>query len=442
MVHEYLVVEHSPALKGTVKLEGAKNAVLVIMASLILTSGKSRLTNVPASRDVHGMIALLTELGAQLFFDEATNTLDVDTTGLNAWQVSPDIMKKMRASVLVMGPLLARHGKAHIALPGGCALGARPIDLHLKAFARMGALIETMGEYLVAHTHELKPVRYVLDYPSVGATENMLMAAVGVVGVTEIVNAALEPEVLDLIDVLRKMGARIECHAPATIRIEGCGVANLQPVNHHVMYDRLEAGTLLLAAAITGGEIHVPEAPADAMELFLEKLKDMGHQVTIGANGHGVSLKATHEPKAVSFKTMPYPGFPTDLQAPTMAALCLAQGTSVIHETVFENRMLHVRELQKMGALIELTGDTATIKKADHLYGAPVIATDIRAAAGLVLAGLVAQGTTTISGVHHVQRGYHDLDKKLAALGAKIRYVTQGDDFVVAQGNIEKRTGI
>lgn len=442
MVHEYLVVEHSPALKGTVKLEGAKNAVLVIMASLILTSGKSRLTNVPASRDVHGMIALLTELGAQVFFDEAANTLDVDTTSLNAWQVSPDIMKKMRASVLVMGPLLARHGKAHIALPGGCALGARPIDLHLKAFARMGALIEPMGEYLVAHADKLKPVRYVLDYPSVGATENILMAAVGVTGVTEIVNAALEPEVLDLIEVLRKMGAQIECQAPATIRIEGCGVAGLRPIEHHIMYDRLEAGTFLLAAAITGGEIHIPQAPADAMELFLEKLKDMGHQVTVGVNGQGVSLKATLEPKAVSFKTMPYPGFPTDLQAPTMAALCLAQGTSVLHETVFENRMLHVRELQKMGALIELTGDTATIKKADHLYGASVIATDIRAAAGLVLAGLVAQGTTTISGVHHVQRGYHDLDKKLAALGAKIRYVTQGDDFVVAQGNMEKRTGI
>ena len=441
MVHEYLVVEHSPALKGTVKLEGAKNAVLVIMTSLILTSGKSRLTNVHASRDVYGMIALLTELGAQVLFDEANNTLDVDTTDLHGWQVSPDIMKKMRASVLAMGPLLARHGKAHMAMPGGCSLGARSIDLHLKAFKRMGAQVEYQGEYLVAQASELHPVRLILDYPSVGATENMLMAAVATKGVTEIVNAALEPEVLDLIDVLRKMGARITHEFPAALRIEGVPVESLKPVEHHIMYDRLEAGTFLLAAAITGGEIDIPEAPADAMELFLEKLKDMGHQVTVGANGQGVSLKATHEPKAVSFKTMPYPGFPTDLQAPTMAALCLAQGTSVLHETVFENRMLHVRELQKMGALIELTGDTATIKKADHLYGTSVIATDIRAAAGLVLAGLVAQGTTTISGVHHVQRGYHDLDKKLAALGAKIRYVTQGDDFVVAPGNVEKSLG-
>ena len=434
MEHEYLVVENSPCLTGQVSLEGAKNAVLVIMASLILTKGKSRLTNVPASRDVYMMIALLTELGAQVLFDEASGMLEADTSCLDRWQVSVEIMKKMRASVLVMGPLLARHGKAHVALPGGCHLGERPIDLHLKAFARMGATVEIMGEYLIAHASGLRPVRYIFNYPSVGATENMLMAAAATPGVTEIVNAALEPEVFDLVTVLRKMGAQISYEMPATIRIEGC--SNLQPIEHAIMFDRLEAGTLLLAAAATGGEISLPQAPADSMELFLEKLYEMGHQVTIGAGGCGVHFKATKTPKAVSFKTMPYPGFPTDLQAPMMAALCLADGISSIHETVYENRMLHVRELQKMGAQIELDGETAKIRGVEHLYGASVIATDIRASACLVIAGLAAKGSTMIAGVHHVQRGYHDLEKKLTALGAKIHYEKVSGDEANMMGDM------
>lgn len=446
MAHEYLIVEHSPCLSGQALLEGAKNAVLVIMASLILTSGRSRLTNVPASSDVYMMIALLTELGAQVVFDEALGLLEVDTTTLDRWQISAEIMKKMRASVLAMGPLLARHGKAHIALPGGCALGARPIDLHLKVFARMGAAVEFAGDYLVAHASCLRPVRCILDYPSVGATENILMAAAATDGVTEIVNAALEPEVFDLVAVLRKMGAVITYDMPATIRVEGC--AQLKPVDHAIMYDRLEAGTLLLAAAITGGELSLPQAPAASMELFLEKLHDMGHSVTVGAGGTGVHFKATKAPKAISFKTMPYPGFPTDLQAPILAAACCADGVSVIHETVYENRMMHVRELQKMGANIELNGETAKVKGVEQLFGAAVVASDIRASAALVLAGLAARGTTTISGVHHVRRGYHDLEKKLSGIGGKIRYErdSQGAVFVpdasvgVAQKNIEDRS--
>lgn len=420
MNHEYLVVEHSPSLSGQATLEGAKNAVLVIMASLILTKGKSRLTNVPASRDVSVMSALLTELGATVVFNAEEKSLEVDTTNLTGCHVSPETMKKMRASILAMGPLLARHGKACVASPGGCSLGARAIDLHLRAFERMGALVETVGDYLTVHAPSLQPVRFILDYPSVGATENMLMAAVTTSGITEIVNAALEPEVFDLIAVLRKMGARIAYDVPALIRIEG--VQSLQPVEHAIMHDRLEAGTLLLAAAITGGHLALPQAPAASMELFLEKLREMGHSVTCGVDGVGVWLKATTTPRAVSFKTMPYPGFPTDLQAPMMAALCLAQGTSVIHETVFENRMMHVAELQKMGAQIELVGDTAKITGVASLHGASVVASDIRAAAGLVLAGLAAHGTTTISGVQHIQRGYHELDKKLSLLGGKVHY--------------------
>lgn len=425
MNQEYLRVEYSRALAGQASLEGAKNAVLVIMASLILTKGRSRLTNVPASRDVAVMSALLTELGASVVFDAESKMLEVDTTHLNGYQISIETMKQMRASILALGPLLVRQGKAHMAAPGGCSLGSRAIDIHMRAFEKMGAQIETIGDYLVVQAPQLKATRFILDYPSVGATENMLMAAVATPGITEIVNAALEPEVFDLIAVLKKMGARISCDIPAMIRVEG--VECLHPVDHAIMYDRLEAGTLLLATAITGGTITLPQAPAYSMELFLEKLREMGHAVTWGEDGVGITLIATEKPKAVSFKTMPYPGFPTDLQAPMMAALCLAEGTSIIHETVFENRMGHVHELQKMGAHIELLGDTARITGVDALKGASVIATDIRAAAGLVVAGLVAQGVTVISNVHHIKRGYHDLEKKLNQLGAKITYVEHND---------------
>ena len=429
MLHEYLVIEQSPALRGQAELEGAKNAVLVIMASLILTSGRSQLTNVPASSDVYTMIALLQELGAQVFFDVEKKILDVDTSSLEGWRVSPEIIKKIRASILVMGPLLARHKKVHVAMPGGDAIGSRPIDLHLKAFARMGATIDRSGECIAAYASFLRPIRCVLDYPSVGATENILMAAALTPGVTEIVNAALEPEVLDLIAVLRKMGAHIDLGVPATISITG--VEKLLPVTHEIIYDRLEAGTLLLAVAVTGGELFLPQAPAVYMELFLEKMRDMGHQITVGQDGKGVTLKATTEPKAISFKTMPYPGYPTDLQAPMIAALCCAQGTSVVHETVYESRMLHVQELQKMGAHIELRAETARIKGVDTLYGTHVIGGDIRAAAALMVAGLAAKNVTTISGVHHIRRGYHGLDKKLQALGAKIRFVQSESDLVL-----------
>ena len=319
-----------------------------------------------------------------------------------------------------MGPLLARYGKADIALPGGCVLGARPIDYHLKAFTKMGAQIYMMHDALHATASHLRAQRFILEYPSVGATENIMMAAALIPGVTTIVNAALEPEVLDLITVLRKMGARITISEPAALIIEG--VSELKPLEHAIMPDRLEAGTLLLAAAITKGNISMPHMHAGSLELVLEKLDEMGHSISIGNNGVGITFAAAENPRAVSFKTMPYPGFPTDLQAPMMAALCLAAGESVIHETVYENRLMHIRELQKMGAHISQNGTTAVIKGVDALYGTQVIATDIRASAALVIAGLVAEGQTIMSGVHHLKRGYNKLEDKIARLGGKVRW--------------------
>lgn len=415
---EFICVEQSPQLQGEVPLIGAKNAVLVIMASLILAEGKSVLHNVPFSADVVQMVALLEELGAQVMFYPELNMLEVETSTIGSCQVPPSIMKKMRASVLVMGPLLARFGRADIALPGGCLIGARPIDFHLKNFVKMGVSLEVEGEFLRAEASQLKSAQLVLEYPSIGATENLLMAATLTQGRTRIVNAALEPEVIDLIAILRSMGAHINVHAPATIEIEG--VERLLPVEHTVIMDRLEAGSLLLATAITGGSIWLPHAVATDMEVFLLKLEEMGHTIEIGVNGHGVKLIATKQPQAVSFATAPYPGFPTDLQAPMMAALCLAQGKSVVLETVFENRFLHVRELQKMGAQITIEGDRAKITGVEELYGTSVIATDIRSSCALVIAGLAAKGTTIITGVHHWRRGYQALEKKLIHVGAKI----------------------
>jgi len=417
----YLKVENSPKLHGDMSLIGAKNAVLVIMASLILTDGKSTLKNVPCSDDVMQMINLLRELGAEVSFDQDEHVLLVDTTFIRKYQVKKEIMKRMRASILVMGPLLVRFKKADIALPGGCVIGARPINFHLKNLRKLGATIQIEGEYLFAKVEKLIPQRIVLEYPSVGATENVLMAALGAKGITTIINAALEPEVLDLIRVLQKMDAAIQIEGPATIIVEGGKV--LKPVEYEVMHDRLEAGSLIVATAVTGGSITLSQAPAFMMDVFLMKLQEMGHNIEIGSDGIGVSLKATRYPKAVSFKTAPYPGFPTDLQAPMMVAQCLASGRAVIDEAVFENRLLHVQELQKMGAQIKVDGNRATVTGVDQLYGAPVIATDIRAGCALLIAGLCAKGITTLSGVHHLSRGYESIQTKLSKMGASIEYV-------------------
>ena len=426
----YLKVGQSEQLYGEVELSGAKNAVLVTIASLILTSGKSVLYNVPASADVFAMGELLIQLGATVFFDREKHQLFVDTTLLHSWTIDGQIMQKTRTSILAMGPLLARFGKAKIGgFPGGDAIGKRPIDYHLKNFEKMGVIIEQENEFLCAHVANFTGTRLVLEYPSVGATENLIMAATMAQGTTKIINAACEPEVFDLIAALTKMGAKIKVDAPATITIEG--VDNLQPIEHTIMVDRLEAGSLLIAAAATGGEIHIANAQADVLDLFLLKLEEMGHKITVGENGRGIHLKATREPKAVSFKTDSYPGFPTDLQAPMMALQCVAQGTSIIEETVFENRFHHAYELIKMGADIKIEHNKAIITGVSHLCGAQVQAHDIRASMALVVAGLVAQGTTIISGLHHWKRGYDALEKKLQLLGANVHVCEVKDNPII-----------
>lgn len=437
MSNAHIIVEQSLGLKGQANLIGAKNAVLVIIASLILTRGKSTLTNVPVSHDVLQMIALLEDLGAEVSFLKDEHVLIVDTTTIKNYKVKHEFMKKMRASILVMGPLLARFGKTQVALPGGCSIGDRPIDYHLKNFLKMGVVIDNQDHAILAHAPTLNGTKIVFDYPSVGATENLMMAASLAQGTTRIINAALEPEVLDLITVLCTMGAKITIHPPAMIEIEG--VACLQPVEHAIIHDRLEAGALLMAAAITQGEIYLPHASATSLDIVLLKLQEMGHIITVGPHDRGIHLKGCVSPRAVSYKTGPFPGFPTDLQAPMMALQCLAQGTSIVEETVFENRLLHVGELRKMGAVIKVEHNTAVVTGVEKLYGANVIATDIRASCALVLAGMVADGVTVMTGVHHWLRGYDALDKKLQALGASIK-VNMAEDAIVP--NALEMTGI
>lgn len=413
-----IFVEKSGPLEGTLQLSGAKNAVLVEIASLLLIDGVSTLTHVPFSEDVYWMCSLLEDVGARVYADKQQSTLTVDASALTGFRVSPERMKKMRASILVLGPLLARFCRADVAVPGGCVLGARPIDYHIKNFEKMGVSFMYDADYLRGSCSSLKATKIVLEYPSVGATENILMAATLTPGKTTIINAALEPEVLDLIELLQKAGASICVQAPSMITIEG--VSHLKPVRHDVMVDRLEAGTFLIAAAVTGGSISIPQARANDMDVFLMKLEEMGHAIS---TENGISLRATREPRAVSFKTSPYPAFPTDLQAPMSVAQILAAGKSVIEETVFENRLLYCFELNKMGARINVQGTTAIIEGPCTLQGAHVVGTDIRAAAGLVIAGLVAQGATTITGLHHIKRGYDRFDEKLRALGGKITYL-------------------
>jgi UDP-N-acetylglucosamine 1-carboxyvinyltransferase len=437
MENSYLKIEQSPALHGEARLSGAKNAVLVTIASLILTTGKSVLHNVPASADVFEMIELLRHFGAVIFFDEVHHQLFVDTALLHAWDVSSAMMKKTRTSILVMGPLLARFGKAQIGgQPGGDAIGKRPIDYHLKNFAKMGVAIHHEGDYVYAETEKLTAAKITLEYPSVGATENIIMAATRAQGATKIINAACEPEVFDLIACLTKMGAKIKIDAPATITIEGVDV--LGSVEHTIMFDRLEAGSLLIATAATGGEIYIPDACADVLDVVLMKLEEMGHAIAVGADGKGIHLQSTRTPRAVSFKTGPYPQFPTDLQPPMMALQCTAAGMSVIEETVFENRFHHAHELIKMGASIKIEHNKVIMTGVEKLYGTHVVGADIRACMALVVAGLVAQGTTTIAGLHHFKRGYDGLENKLQQLGA---YVTVHEDetIVVSEKKIEKQ---
>lgn len=422
MHNEYILVKKSVPLTGTVYVSGAKNAALPIMASLILTSGVSVLKNIPHLTDIESMVCLLEQLGASVNANYKTGTVIVDTSSLNSWKVSKELMQKTRASIVVLGPLLARFHKADVAFPGGDAIGARPIDYHLKNFKKMGATVIQTEHSISLQAEKLIPQRFVLDYPSVGATQNILMALVLVPGISYIVNAAMEPEVMNLVGILQKMGALISLEFPATLKI--IGVEKLYSVEFEVMTDRLEAGALLIAAAITGGDITLPNAYAPDMELFLMKLEEMGHEIKVTSKD-GISLKATKFPQAVSFKTAPYPGFATDLQPLMMVGQAVAYGKSEAVETVFENRFLHVPFLKMMGAQMEVLGShKAIVTGVNCLQGADVQATDIRASCALVLAGLVANGVTRVYGVSHWKRGYESLDKKLRQLGAEIEFIT------------------
>ncbi len=430
-------VSQSPMLDGTVHLTGAKNAALVIIASLILADGTSTLHNIPNSSDVQCIIILLRALGAQVSFDEHLGVLTVNTASMNRSEVTPDIMGRMRASILVMGPLLARFGRAHIARPGGCLIGARPINYHLEGFKKLGVVIDDQPPFLYARFHNTKDAidqRLVLESPSVGATENLLMFATLRPGITTLINAAIEPEVIDLIDVLKNMGANITYGKGAEIIVEG--VSTLRPIVHAIIPDRLEAGMLLLAGCITGGQLHIPNARADHLDLVLDKISAMGHRVMVGTNPtatlplQGVCLQAIEKPVAVSIKTGPYPSFPTDLQAQMMAALSVCDGISTVEETMFENRFMHITELQKMGAQIAISGNRATVRGVGELYGTEVIARDIRASCALVLAGLRAHGTTVVLGLDYWRRCHDRLEEKLRAIGAHMVINHHGPDFL------------
>jgi UDP-N-acetylglucosamine 1-carboxyvinyltransferase len=418
----YFAVNGGIPLVGCLAVAGAMNAVLVQLCSLVLHPGVHQLHNVPNLADVHSLIDLLTVLGCSIAWSDDRTSLTVDTGASSVQPLPASIFQSLRASVLLLGPLLGRFGIAEIAYPGGCPIGARPIDFHLKAFERMGAQIEVDGEVLrVSAPHGLRAARIVLEYPSVGATENFLLAAVLTQGRSTIVNAAIEPEVEDLITLLRSMGAVITVQAPATITVEG-GL-HLREIVHTVLPDRLEAGTYLAAAAMTRGSVCVSNISASLLEVFLAKLEEMGHTVT--ASQGEISVAGVANPKAVSFTTMPYPGFPTDLQAVMSVLQICASGTSKIHETVFENRLVHLAEINKMGAKTSVLGDRAVIEgvSLSALQPAKLVGTDIRGTAGLLIAALGVGGISHVYGVGHIRRGYSDFEQTLQGLGAQIQYI-------------------
>lgn len=413
---EKIIVRGGTQLMGRVKLDGAKNAVLPILAASILgLKGESIISDVPALDDVNTIIEVLSFIGVKAHFENGTVTTDAER--IQRTEAPYELVRKMRASFLVMGPLLAREGHARVALPGGCAIGSRPVDQHLKGFEAMGAKINIGHGYIDAKANgSLNGARIYLDYASVGATENIMMAATLAKGTTVIENAAQEPEIVDLANFLNGMGAKVRGAGTGTIRIEG--VESLGPAHHSVIPDRIEAGTFMVAAAITGGNIFIENAIVDHLKPVIAKLEEMG--VLIEEEDQGFRVRAFHPLKGVDLKTLPHPGFPTDMQAQMMALLLTAQGTSVITETVFENRYMHVEELKRMNANVKIQGRTAIVEGNSKLVGTKVQATDLRAGAALILAGLSAEGDTEITGLHHIDRGYVDLVGKLQQLGAKI----------------------
>ncbi|MBO8165415.1 MAG: UDP-N-acetylglucosamine 1-carboxyvinyltransferase [Brevibacillus sp.] len=418
---EKIVVRGGKALAGKVKVSGAKNAVLPIIAASILSEeGTSVIYDVPALDDVYTICELLKTFQVSITYED--ETLRIDATKLCGFEAPYELVRKMRASFLVMGPLLARQGRARIALPGGCAIGTRPIDQHLKGFEAMGANIEIGQGFIEAQVDgRLKGAKIYLDVASVGATENIMMAAAIAEGTTVIENAAEEPEIVDLANFLNGMGAKIRGAGTGSIRIEG--VERLHGCTHCVIPDRIEAGTFMVAAAISGGDVFVEGAICDHLKPVTAKLREMG--VEVEEHENGVRVRRTGPLKAVDVKTLPYPGFPTDMQSQMMALLLVSEGTSIVTETVFENRFMHVEEFRRMSANIKIEGRSAIIEGGAKLTGSRVCATDLRAGAALVLAGLVAEGETEVTGLEHLDRGYVNFTEKLQGLGADIQRVKE-----------------
>jgi UDP-N-acetylglucosamine 1-carboxyvinyltransferase len=412
-----IIVEGGRALKGEVRISGAKNAALPILISSLLTDGLNTFANVPQLQDIHSTVLLLENLGARA--ETQADTVRIDAGGQIHHEAEYDLVRKMRASVLVLGPLVARLGKARVSLPGGCAIGARPINLHLKGLAALGASIELKHGYVEATAGRLKGADIYFDVVTVTGTENLMMAASLAKGTTVLRNAAREPEVVALADTLINMGADIQGAGTSVITING--VSSLEPVETTIIPDRIEAGTFLMAAALTRGSITILNSEPDHLGALIDKLRLTGAE--IGLDGKTVQVKNIAEIKSVDIKTQPYPGFPTDMQAQFMVLMSVANGTSMISEAIFENRFIHVSELRRMGADIQVSGNVAIVKGVANLSAAQVMATDLRASASLILAGLFAEVTTEVNRVYHLYRGYEALEKKFAALGAAIQRV-------------------
>ncbi len=414
-----LIIQGGARLDGEIRISGAKNAVLPILAATLLADGVSVVENVPHLHDVTTTVELLGCMGVTVVIDEKLS-IEVDSNTIENYTAPYHLVKTMRSSILVLGPLLARFGQAEVSLPGGCAIGSRPVNLHIKGLQDMGADVEVKNGYIHARAKRLKGARLVLDMVTVTGTENLMMAATLADGVTTIENAAREPEVVDLANFLNTMGAKISGAGSDTITIEG--VEKLHGARYRVLPDRIETGTYLVAAAITGGHIKVKDTQPDLLDAVIDKLREAGAEVATGDDWIELDMKG-RRPKSVNIRTAPYPAFPTDMQAQFAALNAIADGAATIVETVFENRFMHVQELQRMGADIEVEGNTAIIRGVDKLTAAPIMATDLRASASLIMAGLVAEGETEVQRIYHIDRGYEIIEEKLALLGANIRRI-------------------
>ncbi|MBL1277200.1 MAG: UDP-N-acetylglucosamine 1-carboxyvinyltransferase [Ectothiorhodospiraceae bacterium] len=414
-----LIITGGATLDGTIRISGAKNAALPVICATLMAEGVMTIGNVPHLQDVTTTMELLGAMGVTLVVDEKL-AIETDTSTMTTFSAPYDLVKTMRASILVLGPLLARFGEAEVSLPGGCAIGARPVNLHIQGLQAMGAEITVENGYIKARADRLKGATIVLDLVTVTGTENLMMAASLAEGTTVLENAAREPEVVDLAKCLIKMGAKISGAGTSTITIEG--VEKLNGVRYDVLPDRIETGTYLVAAAITGGRITLKDTCPELLDAVLAKLREAGADIETGDDWITLDMHGKR-PKAVDIHTAPYPAFPTDMQAQFTALNAIADGTSTIRETVFENRFMHMQELERMGASVRLEGNTAIITGGEGLTGAPVMATDLRASASLVLAGLVAKGDTEVNRIYHIDRGYERIEEKLQQLGATIRRV-------------------